>query len=252
MPDPLLRAVLVDDEPLARERLRSLIGRAAVPVTIAGEAESGRTAVPLIHEVRPDLLFLDVQMPGLDGFDVLDLLAPPRPHVVFVTAFDQYALRAFEVHALDYLTKPVSLDRLNGSLHRIADLVARQAPDDALARLDAARQHEPLRRFTLQVGRRMRVAEPHEVAYFEARDKLVFARLTDGKEYPTHFTLQVLEERLDATEFLRVHRAFLVNVRTIREMTPWFSGTYQMRLDDGTEVPVSRRRVRDVKALLRG
>lgn len=245
-------AVIVDDEPLARERLRGLLGRAGVAIEVAGEAPNGREAVPLIHDLQPDLVFLDIQMPGLDGFDVVDLLAPPRPHIVFVTAFDEYALRAFEVHALDYLTKPVRLERLNGSLQRIDGLLTQQLPDESVDRLAEARQAEPLRRLTLQIGRRLRVAEPTEVRYFEARDKLVFARLFDGKEYPTHFTLQTLEDRLDDALFLRVHRAFLVNVRAIRELAPWYSGTFQLRLDDGSELPVSRRRSRAVKDVLSG
>ena len=250
--DRALEAIVVDDEGLARDRLRSLLHRADVAVEVVGEASSGRQAVPLIHDVRPHLVFLDIQMPGLDGFDVVDLIAPPRPHIIFVTAFDAYALRAFEVHALDYLTKPVSLERLNGSLQRIASLLAQQLPATDLDRLETARQAEPLRRLTLQIGRRLRVTEPGEVRYFEARDKLVFVHLFDGKAYPTHFTLQTLEDRLDKDQFLRIHRAFLVNVRTIRELAPWFSGTFQIRLDDGTQLPVSRRRARAVKEVLKG
>lgn len=248
----MLRAVVVDDEPLARERLQSLLGRADVDVEVVGEAGSGREAVPLIHETRPDLVFLDIQMPGLGGFDVVDLLAPPRPHLVFVTAFDEFALCAFEVHALDYLTKPVTLERLNASLQRIVGLIAHRTSDPGVDRLAEACRHEPLRRLTLQIGRRLRVAEPDEVRIFEARDKLVIAQLFDGKEYPTHFTLQTLEDRLGDTHFLRVHRAFLVNVRAIRELVPWFSGTYQLRLDDGSEVPVACRRASALKDALNG
>lgn len=248
----MLNAVVVDDEPLARERLRSLLQRAAVDVQVVGESASGREAVPLIHDQGPDLVFLDIQMPGLDGFDVTDLLAPPRPHIVFVTAFDEYALRAFEVHALDYLTKPVNMERLNGALQRIATMVARQIPDEGVNRLAAARQNEPLRRLTLQVGHRLRIVEPSEVQYFEARDKLVFAQLANGKQHVTSFTLQTLEDRLDPVQFLRIHRAFLVNVKAIRELVPWFSGTFHLYLNDGSQLPVSRRRARSVKDLLKG
>ncbi len=245
-----MRAVIVDDEPLARERLRGMLERATVHVDVVAEAGSGREAIPLIHSAAPDLVFLDIQMPGLDGFDVVDLLAPPRPHIVFVTAFDQFALKAFEVHALDYLTKPISLERLNGSLGRVAGLVAQHLPDDGLARLEAARKDTPLRRLPLQRGRHLRITEPDEIRYFEAREKLVFACLFDGSEYPTHFTLQTLEERLDEATFIRIHRAYLVHVKAIRELSPWFSGTFQLRLDDGSQLPVSRRRARAVKDVL--
>jgi len=245
----MLRAVLVDDEFLARERLRKLLGQVDVDVEIVGDAASGRQAIPLIHETRPNLVFLDVQMPVLDGFDVLDLLAPPRPHVVFVTAYDEYALRAFEVHALDYLTKPVSRERLQASLERITSLIAEKQPPEGLDTLQRERSNQPLRRLTLHVGSRLRVVEPTEVRYFEARDKVVFAH-TDERDYFTDFTLQTLEQRLDTSQFLRIHRSYLINVATIRELTPWFSGTYQLKLKDGTLLPVSRRRVKPLKAFL--
>ncbi|MEO1480453.1 MAG: response regulator, partial [Bacteroidota bacterium] len=135
----MLRAVLVDDEPLARTRMRMLLAEAEQEVEVIGEAGSGREAVPLIYETKPDVLFLDIQMPVLDGFDVLDLLAPPRPHVVFVTAYDEFALRAFEVHALDYLTKPVRAERLARSLSRVAAMVAAGTPDAALDGFQATR-----------------------------------------------------------------------------------------------------------------
>jgi len=248
----MLDVCIIDDEPLARERMRSLLERAEIDVSIVGEAGNGREAIPMIHEKRPSLIFLDIQMPGLTGFDVVDLIAPPLPHIVFVTAYDQYALQAFEVHALDYLTKPVSLDRLNRSLHRITKLISERQAEEGLDTLQEARKSQPLRKLTLQLGKKMRVVDPEEVRYFEAKDKLVFARLFDGKEYPTHFTLQTLEQRLDEALFIRSHRAFLVNIHTIRELSTWFSGTYQMRLDDNTLLPVSRRRARTVKEILNG
>ena len=252
-----LRAVLVDDEPLARERMRALLADASAAtgmrVDVVGEAETGRRAVPLIHEARPDVVFLDVQMPGLDGFDTLDLLARPRPHVVFVTAYDEHAVRAFEVHALDYLTKPVRAARLAATLGRLAAL--RRQPDPAQQAFEDARASEqedaPLRRLALPAGRRLRVVELDEVRYFEAREKLVFAHV-DGRDHPVDFTLQTLEKRLAADVFCRVHRAFLVNVAAVRELVPWVGETYQVRLEGGAEVPVSRRRLSAVRALLAG
>ena len=248
----MLEVCIIDDEPLARERMRDLVDRADVDVAVIGEARNGREAVPMIHEKKPQLIFLDVQMPGLDGFDVVDLLAPPLPHIVFVTAFDAYALKAFEVHALDYLTKPVSLERLNRSLSRIAGLIPENNSGEGIDTLKDERKNEPLRKLTLQLGKKIRVVDPEEVRYFEAKDKLVLAHLFDGKAYPTHFTLQTLEGRLDTSLFMRTHRAFLVNVHTIRELSTWYSGTYQMRLDDGSMLPVSRRRARSVKDMLKG
>ena len=254
-----LRAVVVDDEPLARERLVALLAEVAPHVEVVGQAEGGRAAVPLVHRERPDVVFLDVAMPVIDGFDVVDLLAPPRPHVVFVTAYDDHALRAFEVHALDYLVKPVARERLAEAVRRVG-AVERPATGAASAAdgLDALRgspDRRPLSRLAVHVGRRLRVVDVAEVDYFEASEKLVLARLRGAPpsaELPVDFTLDALERRLDPGRFVRSHRAFLVHLDRVREVVPWFSGGYRLRLDGGAELPVSRRRARDVRAVLTG
>jgi two-component system LytT family response regulator len=247
-----IRAIIVDDEPLARARLRRLIADSGIEVEIAAEASNGEEAVALVESLHPELLFLDIQMPGLDGFDVVGLLRRPRPHVVFVTAYDQHALRAFEVHALDYLTKPVRLERLKDTLARVvpgADRSRRREHDiDAML---AERPRQPLARLALHVGRRLRVVSTSEIRWIEARDKLVFVHLAGG-EHPVEFTLDELESRLDDASFLRVHRSAIVNVALVRELLPWFAGTYMVKLDDGTQLPVARRRVREVRRVLGG
>ena len=266
----MMRCVLVDDEAPARERLRDLLSQATLEVEVVGEAGSGKEAVPLIHETRPNVVFLDVQMPVIDGFEVVELLAPPRPHIVFVTAYDEHALRAFEVHALDYLTKPVRLERLNRALAHLAQLGA-PADLSALGRLRAA---ERLQRLTVHVGGRLHVIPVGSVRYFEAEEKAVFVHLKEGKlfrgrpsgdrsttfalvedsrtKFRTDFGLDELESRLDPEQFLRIHRSYLVNTALVRELVPWFSGTYQVKLDDGTQLPVARRRAGDVKQFLGG
>jgi DNA-binding LytR/AlgR family response regulator len=266
-----LRAVLVDDEPLARERLALLLDEAETPVEVVAEAGAGTTAAEQIRETAPDVVFLDIQMPMLDGFDVLDLLPEPRPHIVFVTAHEEHALDAFDVHAADYLTKPVRLSRLEDTLQHLARLHGGEqtggahgdtsapphddpsngASDDASDEPDDA---APLKRLTASVGNRLRVLDPDDVRYFEADDKLVFAHLADGTKHVVDFTLKALTERLNAASagpvFLRTHRAYLVNLGYVHELVPWFSGTYRLRLQDGTDVPVARRRVARVKRLL--
>ncbi len=230
-----LQCVLVDDEPLARERLRTLLAETTTRVDVMGEADSGLEAVPLIHKVRPDVVFLDVQMPVLDGFDVVDLLAPPRPAIVFVTAYDAYALRAFEVHALDYLTKPVRLARLEKALQWVT-----QQTGSAHAGMEALlseRQAQPLRRLTVYRGRHLRVVDLSEVRWIAAEDKMVYVHLKDGSAYPIDNTLDALENRLDPASFIRIHRSYLVNAATVRELIPWFSGTYQLKMDDGHLLP---------------
>ena len=243
-----MRCILVDDEPLARERFRSLLDEADADVTIVGEAGSGKKAVPLIHDTQPEVVFLDVQMPVLDGFDVVDLLAEPRPHIVFVTAYDEYALKAFEVHALDYLTKPVRLTRLNNTLQRLLS-ASGAGSREGLDALQEERNTQQLNRLTVHVGRKLRVISLDEVRYIEAEDKLVFAYLED-KRYRTEFTLQELEQRLD-DRFVRIHRSVIVNLDEAYELIPWSSGTYRLRLEDGTELPVARRRTQTVKDVLR-
>lgn len=244
----MIRCVLVDDEPPARERLRHLLGKTSVLVEIVGEAGSGGEAVPLIHERKPDVVFLDVQMPVMDGFDVVDLLSLPRPSIVFVTAYDQYALRAFEVHALDYLTKPVRIERLNRTLERLAQQRP-AATDRSAAGIEALRRGRPLHRLTVHVGPRLRVAQLSEIHWIEADEKTVFAHLKEGR-FRTDFTLDHLEARLDPDRFIRIHRSYLINTGVVRELLPWFAGGYEVKLADGSQLPVARRRVHALKQIL--
>ncbi len=256
-----LRCLVVDDEPLARQRLALLLAEAG-GAEVVGEAADGRGALEQIAALAPDVVFLDVEMPGLGGFDVVDLLDPDaRPAVVFVTAYDAYAVRAFDVHAVDYLTKPVRAARLRQALDRLRQASARE---EAAARLGALVDApatppggERLDRLTLSVGRRLVVVPAGEVARFEAEDKVTVAHPFPGaglagKPGTVDFTLDALGARLDGRQFVRVHRSVLVNVRAVRELVPWFSGTYRVRLVDGAEVPLARRRVAEVRALLGG
>jgi len=245
-----LRALLVDDEPLARERLRALLDEADADIEIVAEAGGGKDAVSLIHEHEPDVVFLDVQMPVLDGFDVVDLLpesGAERPQIVFVTAYDEYAIQAFEVHALDYLTKPVRLDRLTKTLDRVKEALGEA--DNRLDELRNARRNQLLKRLTVHVGRRLRVVPLDDVKWVEAEEGLVFAHTPDGR-YRTDFTLGELEERLPSDHFVRTHRSTIVNLDAVHELVPWSSGTYRLRLTDGTKLSVARRRVDDVKEAL--
>lgn len=242
----MIRCLLVDDEPLARERFRNLLHKSSTTIEILAEAESGAKAIPLIYEHKPDVVFLDIQMPGLSGFEVVDLLAHPRPHIIFVTAFDEYALKAFEVHALDYLTKPVRLERLERTLKHLCNIQTRNS--EALDALRHERKHIPLSRLTVHIGQRLRVVNLQEIRRIEADNKIVYVDLEDGR-FRTDFTLDELEKRLDSTQFLRIHRSHLVRIGAVRELIPWFSGTYCVKLDNGTQLPVARRRLAEIKAL---
>jgi two-component system LytT family response regulator len=166
-----------------------------------------------------------------------------------VTAYDQHAIRAFEVHALDYLLKPVRLSRLTQTLSRLANRESRGARE-GVEELVRERGSQPLARLTVHAGRKLRVVPLDEIRWIESRDKIVLAHLEDGASHPTDFTLDELEERLDPSRFLRTHRSCIVNISSIRELIPWFAGTYVVKLDGGTQLPVARRRVRDVKESL--
>jgi len=247
-----VRCIIVDDEPLARQRFRSLLHKITLEeeeyeIIICAEAESGTQAIPIIYTEKPDIVFLDIQMPGLNGFDVIDLLAEPRPHIVFVTAYDEYALKAFEVHALDYITKPINAERLNKTLQRIIS-VQNKNSGQGLDTLRTERANNLLQRITVHTGNSLRVVSLHEIKRIEAENKSVYVYLPDNR-YSTDFTLDTLELRLDPKQFIRVHRSHLVRIDAIKELIPWFSGTYCLRLEDGTQLPVARRRVNEIKKI---
>ena len=251
-----LRVMLVDDEPLARARLRRLLG-GIERVDVVGEAGSVPEAAPLVDSLRPDLVLLDVQMPGEDGFALLSRIAH-RPAVVFVTAFDHYAVRAFEEHAVDYLLKPFRPERLAAAIDRVRaalgrpDELARQL-QQILASVGPARadRAETLERFTVRIGQKQLIVKADDVLWFGAEDKLVFAA-TDGDRHYVNFTLDELERKLDPARFVRVHRSAIANLDHAAALRPGFAGTWRLQLDDAarTEVPVSRSRARAVKERL--
>jgi two-component system LytT family response regulator len=230
------RALIVDDEREARRRLARLLGEHAAEIEIAGEASDGPSAVDAIQKLEPDVVFLDVEMPGLDGFSVLDSL--PReewPVIIFTTAYGHYAIRAFEVHALDYLLKPITPDRLAECLSRLGETGAAQR-----SRLDEARRdHRPLERFMARTGSRLIVVHVDDVIAFESEDKLVFARTSEGK-FVLNITMKELEGRLDPETFCRVHKQAIVQLSHAREVHALAGGHYLLKLNDGSEVQIGR------------
>ncbi|MGH7726723.1 MAG: LytR/AlgR family response regulator transcription factor [Candidatus Eiseniibacteriota bacterium] len=261
-----LRVVLVDDEALARSRVRRLLGEIG-GADVVGEADSVPAARNILAQTRPDLVLLDVQMPGEDGFALLEGLSP-RPAVVFVTAFDHYAVRAFEENAVDYLLKPFRKERLAEALERARRDLAR--PEEVAARLSAlvaalgaggaqgatvgfgaspaGGPAALLERFTVRVGTRQIILQAEEILWFGAEEKLVFAA-TESDRHWLNFTLDQLEKRLDPRRFARVHRGAIVNLDYAAALKPGFAGTYTLVLKDRerTEVPVSRARARALK-----
>jgi len=246
----MIRTLVVDDEKLARDRLLSFL-RTIDDVEVVGQAKNGVDAVRLIEEATPDLVFLDVQMPGLDGFGVLKGVTK-RPEVVFATAYDEYAIQAFEVHATDYLLKPISRARLEETVRRVRQRLAGQTPapqlHDLLQMLEA-KQRRYLAQVPVHRGRQILVVPSDQVLWFEVEYRLVYAHV-DGDRYMTNFTLKELEERLDPELFFRAHKSRLVNLKHVRAIVPWFGGRFKLVMRDqkGSEVELSRAQARELRA----
>ena len=239
MTDESLRVVIVDDEPLARAVVREYL-QAYPGVAVVAECGNGFDAVKAITELMPDLIFLDVQMPRLDGFEVVELLGRRIP-VIFTTAYDQYALRAFDVHAVDYLLKPFSEERFAEALaHARARLQGGEPAADleALAGEGRAR-HGPVERVLIRDGAQVHVLAVDRIDYVEAQDDYVCFK-AEGRQYLKDQTMGALEATLDGARFVRIHRSYLLNIERIARVELYAKDSRVAILRDGTRLPVSR------------
>ncbi len=238
-----VRILIVDDEPPARRKLRLHLEKAD-GVQIVGEAADGLEAVEAIRELEPDLVFLDIQMPGMTGFDVLDAVGPEAmPPVVFVTAYDEFAIKAFEVEAIDYLLKPYDAERFEQALERALRRLEREAPaPEKLERmLEALSPGERnLQRLVVRKRHRLLLIGIDEVMRISARENYVEIFTASGS-YLIRDTLSRLEARLDPARFARVHRSDIVNLDYVKELQPWTHGDYLIVLKNGEELRLSRR-----------
>jgi len=247
-----IRAYVVDDEPLAVQRLTRML-EATARVTIAGSTTDPETALSFLNSHVVDVVFLDVQMPGLTGFQLLEKLQSD-PLVIFTTAFDHYALNAFAVNSVDYLLKPIERERLDRALDKLQRFAAQPRADvRALARQLAAElaTNRRLERVASRVGERTTILDTARISHFFSKDKLTFAVL-NGREHAVDYTLAQLDDELDPRRFIRIHRGTIVNVALIQELFPAVDGGMLVRLKDErkTELSVARDRVRDLKARL--
>jgi len=249
----MITACVVDDEPLAVSRLIRMLEKTG-RVRVVGSTSDPVSAPEMLAAHAPDVLFLDVEMPELNGFELLTRLEP-MPLVVFTTAFDQYALAAFDTNSVDYLVKPIDAARLERALDKIDRLRSGDRPDvRALARAVAAQLARPRRldRLASRVGERTLLLEVSRITHFIARDKLTYA-VAGGREHVVDETLAQLETSLDPERFVRIHRTTIVNLAAIAELDKWVDGGVLVRLRDErkTELPVARDRVRTLKESLR-
>ncbi|HVL67553.1 MAG TPA: LytTR family DNA-binding domain-containing protein [Vicinamibacterales bacterium] len=238
MSDRTLRVIIVDDEPLARSVVREYL-RAHAGTEVVAECGNGFEAVTAVTELSPDLMFLDIQMPKLDGFEVLELLGRAVP-VIFTTAYDQYALRAFEVHAVDYLLKPFDEQRFAEALSRARARIQARAPVPVQALLaDARPQAGPVARVLIRDGGHVHVIPVEKIDYVEAQDDYVCYR-ADGKNHLKEQTMAAAEASLDPARFVRIHRSYILNLERLARVELYAKDSRVAILRDGTRLPVSR------------
>ncbi|RZA35404.1 MAG: response regulator transcription factor [Lysobacteraceae bacterium] len=242
-----MRVLIVDDEHLARALLREYL--AGHPdIEVVGECANGFEAVKAIGELEPELVFLDIQMPKLDGFEVVEL-AGPKPHYIFATAYDGFALKAFEVHAIDYLLKPFSRERLAQALAHARS--RRPQPEQIEAVVaDAAQRRGYIERVLIKDGARVHVVPSSSIDYIEAQDDYVQVTAA-GKAYLKNQRMSELEAQLDPQVFIRIHRSYIVNVGAIARIEPASKDNYCAVLKEGTRLPISRSGYQKVRELMR-
>jgi two-component system LytT family response regulator len=244
----MIRALIVDDEDLARAIAREYLADHA-DIEVAGECANGFECVKAVEELKPDLLLLDIQMPKLDGFEALELIGPRELAVVFLTAYDQYALRAFEIHAVDYLLKPFSKERFDAALDR-ARRRLRTAPPDAAALAGAARAPgQYLERIAVKDGPRVHLIPIGKLDWVEAQDDYV-ALHSEGRAHLKQQTIAGVEQFLDPSRFVRIHRSVIVNLERVARIEPYTKDSRLAILADGTKLPVSRAGYARLKDLL--
>jgi two-component system, LytTR family, response regulator len=244
MADSLIRVLLVDDESLGRAMLREML-QEDPQVAIVGESVNGRDAVEAIKVLAPDLVFLDVQMPEFGGFELLDLVGREQlPHVIFVTAFDQYAVRAFEVHALDYLLKPFDRERFAVCWQRAKAQILRDRDNHTDERIlalleDLRAEKRYVERLVIKSGGRIYFVRTDEIDWIKAEGNYVSVQ-SGAKSHLLRETISSLEAQLDPKEFVRIHRSSIVRVDRIKELQAWFHGEYRVILQNGTQLTLSR------------
>lgn len=248
MKSTTITAIIVDDEELARSLIREY-SSSYPQIRIVAECANGFEAVKAVTELKPDLMFLDIQMPKLNGFEVIELLDEP-PAVVFVTAFDQYAVKAFEVHAVDYLLKPFGKERFDEAVNHAAERIRSHEPlNTKAAALEAKPPGQLLERILIKEGSKVLVVPAEKIDYIEAQDDYISVR-SEGRSHLKMQRLSVLETQLDARRFVRIHRSYILNIERLSKIELYAKDSRTAILKDGTQLPVSRTGYDRLKELL--
>ncbi len=246
-----IKALIIDDEKLAREIIKKYL-EDIEEIVIAGECSNGFEAIKIINEEKPDVVFLDIQMPKITGFEMLELIDKP-PVIIFTTAYDQFALKAFEVNAADYLLKPFSKERFNESIEKAFRHIKNKSPQqDVIQNLIKENDRKPdfLERIIIKDGSKITIMPLENIKYIEAQDDYVMIYSTEGK-FLKQRTMKYFEDHLDPNNFIRIHRSFIVPVKRIKRIELAEKNSYQIKLDDTTNLPVSKSGYDKLKEVLR-
>ena len=244
-----MKALLIDDEPLARSVVREYL--AAFPeIEVAGECNDGFEGVKMIQEINPDLIFLDIQMPKINGFEMLELVEQ-KPSIIFTTAFDEYAIRAFEANAVDYLLKPFSKDRFDAAVKKFLDRNQKATPAPSTEKLlDETAQNPPQNsRIVVKTGNKIKIIPVHTIHFLEAADDYVMVMTEEGA-FLKNKTMSFFEQNLDSTLFVRTHRSYIVNVQQITRIDPYEKENHIAILKSGRHIPVSKTGYAKLKDVL--
>jgi two-component system LytT family response regulator len=246
----MIKAIVIDDEQPARDLIKHYL-TGHKEIEILGEFADGFSGLKAIQEMKPDLIFLDIQMPKLTGFELLELL-DSMPNIIFTTAFDQFAIKAFELNAVDYLLKPYSQERFDQALQKAFDHIKNNTPNKGIKKLanHIADNLEILDRVVVKTGSKIKVIPIDTILYLESQDDYVMIYLTDGK-FLKQQTMKYFEQHLDATKFVRIHRSYLVNVNTIKQLELYEKNSYLAVLSNCAKLKVSDNGYKSLKGLMK-
>jgi two-component system, LytTR family, response regulator len=240
-----VRALIIDDEQLARELIKNYL-KDSPGIQIIGECENGFEGAKQIGELKPDLVFLDIQMPKLNGFEILEFIPDP-PEIIFITAHNDFAIRAFEMNAVDYLLKPYSQERLIAAVQKAISRIASNTPNEnKISQLVQQPLTEKLERIVVKANTKIKVIPVDKIIYLEAQDDYVMIYTDEGKHLKQG-TMKYYEDHLDETRFIRIHRAYMVRIDQVVQLEPYTKDTYILKLKNGTALKVSRNGLKNLK-----